>query len=98
MTETRYAFYPVFGSVEPGDQDPAELAHEVETLFKELDEKLTVRGTYSTAGFREDADLMMWWVTKSAEDVQEVLREFRHTELGRSTILAYSFLGVARPP
>ena len=98
MTEIRYAYYPVFSSLEPGGQDPVALAHEVETLFKELDEKLTVRGIYSTAGFREDADLMMWWVLRSAEDVQDVLREFRHSELGRSMLLAYSFLGVARPP
>jgi hydrogen peroxide-dependent heme synthase len=98
MTDTRYAYYPVFSSLETGGQDPVALAHEVETLFKELDEKLTVRGIYSTAGFREDADLLMWWVTRSAEDVQDVLREFRHTELGKSMLLAYSFLGVARPP
>jgi chlorite dismutase len=98
MTDTRYAYYPVFSSLETGGRDPVALAHEVETLFKELDEKLTVRGIYSTAGFREDADLLMWWVTRSAEDVQDVLREFRHTELGKSMLLAYSFLGVARPP
>ena len=98
MTETRYAYYPVFSSLERGQQNPVELAHEVETLFKELDDTLTVRGIYSTAGFREDADLMMWWVTRSAEDVQDVLREFRHTELGASMLLAYSFMGVARPP
>ena len=98
MTETRYAYYPVFGSLETDGRDPVSLAHEVETLFKELDDKLTVRGIYSTAGFREDADLMMWWVTRSAEDVQDVLREFRHTELGASMLLAYSFMGVARPP
>jgi chlorite dismutase len=98
MTETHYAYYPVFTSLERGDHDPAALAHEVEILFKELGDRLTVRGTYSTAGFREDADLMMWWVTKSAEDVQEVLRQFRQTELGKLLLLSYSFMGVSRPP
>ena len=67
-------------------------------LFKELGDTLTVRGTYSTAGFREDADLMMWWVARSPEDLQEALRAFRHTELGTQLLLAYSFMGVSRPP
>ena len=98
MTETHYAYYPVFSSIERSDADPTELAHEVDVLFKELGDTLTVRGTYSTAGFREDADLMMWWVTRSPEDLQEALRAFRHTELGAHLLLAYSFMGVSRPP
>src|SRR2546423_3864019 len=97
MADT-YAYYPVFTTVERGEQDPVALAHEVEVLFKEWDERLQVRGVYSTTGFREDADLMMWWVANSAEDVQEVLRAFRHTEAGKLMLLSYSFLGVSRPP
>jgi hydrogen peroxide-dependent heme synthase len=98
MTETHYAYYPVFSAIDRSEQDPAELAHEIDVLFKELGDRLTVRGAYSTAGFREDADLMMWWVTRSAEDVQEALRAFRHTELGTRMVLSYSFMGMSRPP
>ena len=98
MTETHYAYYPVFSAIDRPERDPAELAHEIDVLFKELGDRLTVRGAYSTAGFREDADLMMWWVTRSAEDVQEALRAFRHTELGTRMVLSYSFMGVSRPP
>jgi chlorite dismutase len=98
MTQTHYAYYPVFNCLETAEHDAGALAHEVEVLFKEFDDRLTVRGTYSTAGFREDADLMMWWVTRSAEDVQEAIRAFRHTELGKLLVLSYSFLGVSRPP
>jgi hydrogen peroxide-dependent heme synthase len=94
----KYAYYPVFGSLERIDQDPESLGHEIEILFKEWADRVQVRGTYSTAGFREDADLMMWWVADSAEDVQELLLAFRRTELGRRMLLAYSFLGMSRPP
>lgn len=94
----KYAYYPVFSAIERTDADPQELAHEIEILFKEWQERVHVRGVYSTAGFREDADLMMWWVADSAEDVQELQRSFRHTELGKQLLLSYSFLGVSRPP
>ncbi|MFN2543579.1 MAG: hydrogen peroxide-dependent heme synthase [Actinomycetota bacterium] len=94
----KYAYYPVFSCLERTGDDPASLAHEVEILFKEWEDRIHVRGTYSTAAFREDADLMMWWVADSAEDVQELLRAFRATELGARLLLSYSFLGVARPP
>jgi peroxiredoxin len=94
----KYAYYPVFSALEPTPEDPAALAHEIEILFKEWQDRVHVRGVYSTTGFREDADLMMWWVADSAEVVQEVLRGFRHTELGKRLLLTYSFLGVSRPP
>jgi hydrogen peroxide-dependent heme synthase len=97
MAET-YAYYPVFSVIERTEADPAALAHELEIVFKEWEERVRVRGTYSTAGFREDADLMWWWVANSAEDVQELLRAVRGTEIGRRMLLSYSFLGVSRPP
>jgi chlorite dismutase len=53
---------------------------------------------YSCAGFRADADLMMWWVADSPEDVQELLRRFHHTLLGKHLFLSHSFLGLSRPP
>ena len=97
MTE-KYAYYPVFTAVERGAENATTIAHELEILFKEWEERIHIRGTYSTAAFREDADLMMWWVADSAEDVQELLRALRDTDFGRHTILSYSFLGVHRPP
>ena len=94
----KYAYYPVFASIERGDDDPAPLAHELEIVFKEWQDRVHVRGTYSTATFREDADLMMWWVADSVEDLQELQRAVRATELGRRMLVAYSFLGISRPP
>ncbi len=66
MTAVTYAYYPVFKGTPdirerpPGDLD--QLAHDADILFKEWSDRVTVRGTYSTVGFRADADLMMWWV------------------------------------
>jgi chlorite dismutase len=101
MDDVRYAYYPVFaGTPELGERpasDLDQLAHEAEILFKEWADRVTVRGTYSTVGFRPDADLMMWWVGGSAEDVQDLMAAFRRTGLGKRLELAWAFLGVVRP-
>ncbi|MEW6047392.1 MAG: hydrogen peroxide-dependent heme synthase, partial [Bacillota bacterium] len=56
-----------------------------------------VRGIYSTAGFRPDADLMMWWVAPSADELQRHFAAFRRTALGSRLELAHAFLGLHRP-
>jgi chlorite dismutase len=101
MSDVTYAFYPVFtGTPELQDRPAREveqMAHEAEILLKEWAERVTVRGTYSTVGFRPDAELMMWWVGGSADDLQDLLVAFRRTPLGRRLDLAWSFLGLVRP-
>src|SRR5207253_6907581 len=81
-----------------GALDHLGLAHEAEVLFKEWDDRVTVRGVYSTVAFRTDADLMTWWVARSPDDVQELLVAFRRTGLGRGLEQTHAFLGVHRPP
>ena len=101
MDDVRYAYYPVFaGTPELGERpasDLDQLAHEAEILLKEWADRVTVRGTYSTVGFRPDADLMMSWVGGSAEDVQDLMAAFGRTALGKRLELAWAFLGVVRP-
>jgi peroxiredoxin len=101
MDEVRYAYYPVFTAGPDLAERPAsdldQLAHEAVILFKEWSDRVTVRGTYSTVGFRADAELMMWWVASSPEDVQDLLVAFRGTGLGRRLDLAWAFMGVVRP-
>ncbi|WP_324718241.1 hydrogen peroxide-dependent heme synthase [Carboxydochorda subterranea] len=58
---------------------------------------VSVRGVYSTAGFRTDADLMMWWTGPSAEALQEAFVRFRRSQLGRHLELTWAFLGLHRP-
>src|SRR5262249_13875797 len=90
-----YAYYPAFRAKEElRGQDSLGITHEAEQLFKEWDERVHVRGIYSTVAFRTDADLMMWWVARSPDDVQELLAELRRTPLGRGLEQTHAFLGV----
>ena len=103
MTDTTYALYPVFAAVselrellaEPDDR--ARAAAEIEDLYKRWDGTISVRGTYSTVGFRADADVMLWLVASSPEDVQRAYVEFRRTEVGGFLEPTWSFMGVVKP-
>lgn len=102
LSETTYAFYPVFRASEDArGMSPAQVddaAQEVENLLKEfLERGLSLRGAYSTAGFRADADLMLWLIGPEPEILQDVLVAFRRTAIGRATELAHSFMGVVKP-
>jgi peroxiredoxin len=101
VDELTYAYYPVFrGTKDLRQRSSGELdqiAHEAEILLKEWSGRVTVRGTYSTVGFRPDAELMMWWVGHAAEELQELLVAFGRGALGRRLELTHAFLGVVRP-
>jgi hydrogen peroxide-dependent heme synthase len=101
VDDVTFAYYPVFkGKAELRDRSSGDLdqiAHEAEILLKEWSGRVTVRGTYSTVGFRPDAELMMWWVGHSADDLQDLLAAFRRGGLGRRLELTNAFLGVVRP-
>ena len=101
MDEVTYAHYPVFrataGLRERSGREVDQMAHEADILLKEWADRVTVRGVYAATGFRPDADLMMWWVTPSLEDVQELAVAFRRTPLGRRLELTWAFTGVVRP-
>ena len=98
MPEATFAYYPVFVSLERGTSDTESLAFDTERFFKEWEDRVTVRGFYSTAGFDASADLLMWWVAHSPDDVQEMTLGFLRTPLGRELEQAHAFLGVHRPP
>lgn len=101
MDELTYAFYPVFKGTpdlrERASRDLEQMAHEAEILLKEWSDRVRVRGTYSTIGFRPDAELLMWWVGSSAEDLQDLLVAFRRSALGRRLEMTWSFMGMVRP-
>ena len=103
MTDTTYALYPVFfGNADLREEldDPEALdaaAREIEELDKRWAGRVDVRGTYSTVGFRADADLMRWLVGSTPDDLQRYLVEFRRTAAGRLMELTWTFLGVVKP-
>ncbi|HEX2363023.1 MAG TPA: chlorite dismutase family protein, partial [Jiangellaceae bacterium] len=81
----RYTMWSVFRLSEPlGETDRAPLAAEVADLLGELAGKdVVVRGTYDLGGLRADADLMIWWHSPAADDLQEAYHRVRRTALGR---------------
>jgi peroxiredoxin len=98
MSETVYAFYPVFKATKSfRTLDVDDAAQEVENLFKEWADGVLVRGVYSTVGFRADADLMLWLVGPSPESVQDAMVAFGRTQAGRALDLVWSFMGVVKP-
>ncbi|HSJ51451.1 MAG TPA: hydrogen peroxide-dependent heme synthase [Actinomycetota bacterium] len=98
MTETLYAMYPCFkASAAVRELDADDAAREVEHLFKGWEGAVTVRGVYSTVGFRADTDLMLWLVGPSPDAVQDALVAFRRTEAGRALDPAWAFTGVVKP-
>jgi len=97
--EATYAFYPVFkANPDVIEGEVPELAAEVEQLFSDWEDRVKVRGVYSTVGFRADSDVMMWWVSNSADDLQQMLVEFYATDFGGGMDMSWSFMGVHRPP
>ena len=93
-----FASYPVF-RLRPHElgEDREVAVKEVATLFDNFSERVAVRGVYSNAGFNHDADLMFWWVADSADDVQDLMVNFRKTAFGRALDIRESFLGLVRP-
>jgi chlorite dismutase len=97
MSNSLYAVYPVFAADPEIDLDPDDAAQEVENLFKDLSDVVSVRGVYSTVGLRPDADLMLWLVSPTIDAVQDAIVRFRRTALGRALEMTWSFIGVVKP-
>jgi chlorite dismutase len=101
--ETIYTLYPVFEASpafadELADADDRrDAVQEVENLDKAWEGRVEVRGTYSTVGFRADADLMRWLVGESPQDLQRFLVEFRRTRAGRLLSPSWMFMGAVKP-
>ena len=98
MSQTIYAMYPCFKAGR-GFHDLAvdDAAHEVEDLIEEWDGTVSVRGVYSTIGFRADTDLMLWLVGPSPDVLQDALVAFGRTRAGRELEISWTFMGVVKP-
>ena len=97
--ETIYAAYPVFRA-DPerlASVDRTVVAKETAVLLEDFGGRVETRGIYSTAGFTAHADLMFWWIARSADDLQDIVTAFRHTQLGGALDHTESFLGLVRP-
>ena len=57
---------------------------------------VALRGAYSLAGFRAEADMLLWLLGSSADELQDALVSFRHTDLGRTLRPWWTAIGVHR--
>src|ERR687891_3028456 len=103
MTEPTYALYPVFAAspelrAELFEDDALRnAAEEIEELFKDWAGRVDVRGSYSTVGFRADADLVLWLTAANPEDLQRFVVEFRRTRAGDLLDRVVTMMGLVKP-
>lgn len=97
--DVRYASYPVFKVIPEKmvELDREVAAKEVSALLDEWSDRVQTRGVYSTTGFTATADLMLWWVGRTADDIQGLLVAFRRTQLGRALEQQEAFMGITMP-
>lgn len=97
--ELIYTSYPVFkalpNALPEGERDVA--AKEAAALLDDWSDRVITRGVYSTAGFKADADLVLWWVSASPDHLQDLHVAFRRTRAGRALTERELFLGLVRP-
>ena len=96
MTSTAFALWAVLrrNSSLPA---PTGTSEEVENLVAELSaEGVTVRGFYDVSSLRADADVMVWLVGPTAEDLQKALRRLRRTALFATLLPTWNALAVHR--
>jgi chlorite dismutase len=75
-----------------------EMATELEQLLEQLAGKgVVTRGLYDVSGFRADADIMLWLVAPTSDDLQEAYARFRGTALGRGCEPVWSAMALHRP-
>jgi chlorite dismutase len=96
---TRFTMWSVFKLADVlGDADRKAEAVELEQLVADLAaEDVVVRGVYDVAGFRADADLMLWWHSSSSDDLQGAYHRFRRTAFGRRLAPVWSQMALHRP-
>jgi hydrogen peroxide-dependent heme synthase len=91
--EKPYVLYAAFRLRVPGSGERADAPIAQAALERR---GVTLRGAYSLAGFRADADLLLWLVGPSADALQDALVAFRHTPLGRLLDAVWTNVGVHR--
>ena len=96
---TRYMMLSVF-SVQPEalGEDRSAVIDEAATFLKQQeDDGVVVRGLYDVAGFRADADFMIWTHAERVESLQATYRSFRRTGLGLVSDPVWSVVALHRP-
>jgi peroxiredoxin len=92
---TLYAAFSAPAARRLPEQRRAAAAAEAEAALAEV-AGVVVRGAYSLAGFRAEADLLLWLIAPTADALQDAVVALRRTELGRSLDAYWTNVGVHR--
>jgi len=94
----RYVMYAVFRVRTPLRDGRDKMVSDLQLLVAQLSDKgISTRGIYDVAGFRADADFMIWWVAPTSDDLQEAYQRFRQSLLGQSCEPVWSQVALHRP-
>ena len=90
-----YALYAVYCLVAPlpALEDTRRRLVGESNFFVDQSE-VTTRGWYDVAGFRSDADLMIWWLDDDPEKLQDASHRLRASALGRYLEPVWSCMGL----
>ncbi len=93
-----YTMYAVFDATLPLPQDRTSLVEEMQGfLDAALQKDVYTRGTYDVAGFKSDANLLVWWTCPEVDVLQDTYNRFRQTGLGRHLTPVWSAVAIHRP-
>jgi peroxiredoxin len=95
----RYTMWSVFRLHSPlGEVDRSVLAAGVRKAVESFAaDDVVVRGWYDVAGFRADADFMVWWHAPTTDALQSAYHKVRKTALGRHLTPVWSQIALHRP-
>ncbi len=91
---TLYAAFSAPAARRVPDERRAAAAAEAEAAVTSTGASL--RGIYSLAAFRAEADLLLWLIAPTADALQDAIVALRRTELGRSLDAFWTNIGVHR--
>ena len=94
-TYTTYWLYrldPAFRRLPEAEQRQAKA--EFLSVLEQLPAGLRLRGAYSLVGLREDADIMLWLIGPSLDDIQDFAVKLRKSGLGNYLTTTQNYLGV----
>ena len=97
--QPKYFFNFSFFKIDPkwrwmADLAKEESAKELENVL--LNSPVKCR-TYSTLGLRDDADLLLWFMSESIDDIQETISKIYLTVVGKYFIPSQVYLSSTRP-
>ncbi len=96
--ELLYTMYAVFRVARSLPADRTSLTAEAQELLDEaLLKDVYTRGTYDVAGYKGDADILVWWTCPDPDRLQETYQRFRQTVLGSHLVPVWSSVGLHRP-